>query len=120
MVVFDLRTLRVLWCISRNSRLGITWDELLNLYPDFASKSLLENLTLELYILTETDGRQVTAFGPGYQYNLSVLRAYITPKGRELLERRFFDFFKFVIPLIISVLALAVSAEALRLQLLSR
>lgn len=113
MIVFDRRTRRVLRRIYRCDKSGITWSELRLLYGDDANFFLLESLTLELYIVTKCGDQIVSEFNPGNVYNPDRLRAFITPKGRELVERVSFDFWKFVIPLLISFASLIISLQAL-------
>ena len=109
MIVFDRRTRRVLRRIYWCDRRGITWAELARLYGEDSGTFLLESLTKELYIVTKCGDELVNEFGPDFIRNPETLRAFITPKGRDLLERASFDFWKFIIPLLISVISLLVS-----------
>lgn len=114
MISFDRRTRRVLRRIYWSDRRGITWAELSRLYGDDASVFLLESLTKELYIVTKCGDELVSEFGFRFVRDPESLRAFITPKGRDLLERASFDFWKFIIPLLISVVSLLVSLAGLR------
>ena len=113
MIVFDRRTRRVLRRIYWCDKSGITWSELALLYGDDANFFLLEALSLDLYIVTKCGDQIVSDFRSENVYNPDCLRAFITPKGRELVERLSFDFWKFVIPLLISFASLIISLQAL-------
>ena len=113
MIVFDRRTRRILRRIYWCDKAGITWSELALLYGDDAGLFLLEAMTLERYIITKCGDQIVTEFRSENVYNPDCLRAFITPKGRELVERVSFDFWKFVIPLLISFASLIISLQAL-------
>lgn len=114
MIAFDRRTRRVLRRIYWSDRRGITWAELSRFYGDDCGVFLLESLTQELYIVTFCGGEPIHEFDADRILNLECLRSFITPKGRDLLERASFDFWKFVIPLLISFVSLLVSLQGLQ------
>lgn len=114
MIYFDRKTLGILWLINRSGDKGITWGKIQKRFGDSASFQLLEDLTVELYTATQNERGTWTCFDANFGPHRSwEFRSYSLPKGRELLERRLFDFWKWVIPTLISVTALAISSIGL-------
>lgn len=110
MIYFDRKTLAVLRRIKRGRKKGVGWGELQRKYKDAADSALLAEFTRELYtVSTDKDGRYLS-FGKDWDHViLPGFRSYITPKGLELIETRCFAFWRWVIPTLVSVAALAVS-----------
>lgn len=109
MIYFDKRTLAVLRCIKRSGKNGITWAELQKKFGDDADIYLLMSFTNELYIST-CDSDKKWLYGKDLKSpNSDFFRSYSTPKANELIEKRLFDFWKWIIPTLISVIALVIS-----------
>ena len=70
---------------------------------------MLESLTMEKYIVTQNEKGEWVDFDDLGGHLSENFRSYCSPRGNELLEKRVFDFWKWVIPTIISTLALIVS-----------
>lgn len=111
MIYFDRKTLAVLRYIYRRGNRGASWVQLMKKFGDgIASPSLLESLSKELYTVTKDRDGGWLSFGPDWDRMIyGEFRSYCTPKGNELLEKRSFDFWKWIIPTLISVVALCVS-----------
>ena len=111
MIYFDRKTLRILSFIRRRKDKGVPWDTLQKKFgSDAANPYLLEALTDELYTVTRDQNGKWISFDQGWDHAIhGSFRSYCTPKGKALLERRSFDFWKFIIPTVISVVALVVS-----------
>lgn len=111
MTVFDRKRLMILFFIHRRGKIGATWDEIRSRFDkDDANILFLESLSIEGYTITQDESGKWMRFKEGDIHRDQKFRSYCTPKGNELIERRLFDFWKFVIPLLVSVLALIVSA----------
>lgn len=111
MIYFDRKTLKILSYIRRRGKKGATWDKLQQKFGnDAANPYLLESLSSELYTVTKDQTGKWISFDRDWDHVIhGSFRSYCTPKGKELLERRSFDFWKFIIPTVISVVALVVS-----------
>lgn len=108
MIYFDKKTLSVLKYINRRSNYGAEWGKIIKKfsYVDF---SFLEQLSQEEYTSTKNANGRDIIFPDNFiqkQYNF---KSYISHRGREILERKSFDFWKWVIPTLISVAALITS-----------
>lgn len=113
MIYFDKKTLSILWCIKRSGDKGTTWGYLRKKYgEDGANPILLESMSKELYTVTKDQNGKWIDFDNWNKIINADFRSLCTPKGNELLERRLFDFWKWIIPTIISIAALIVSALA--------
>ncbi|MDU6307304.1 MAG: hypothetical protein E6579_11640 [Clostridium sp.] len=108
MIYFDRKTLLILWCIKRSGDNGVTWGYLRKKYgEDDANSFLLESLSKELYTVTKDQNGEWIS-----EWNTAIydsFRSFCTAKGNEILEKRLFDFWKWIIPTLISVAALVVS-----------
>lgn len=115
-IYFDRKTLKILKKIKRSGNKGITWGKLQERFGnDVANIFLLETLSRELYTVTQDSTGAWVDFVKYPTRNLnSNYRSFCSPKGNELLERRSFDFWKWIIPTIISIAALIVSFLAIR------
>lgn len=111
MIYFDRKTLSILAYIQKKHDRGASWKELQGKFgEDCANPYLLESFTVELYTATkDADGKWLTFDEKWDGVARGEMRSYCTPKGNELLERRQFDFWKWIIPTLISVAALIVS-----------
>ena len=114
MIYFDKDTLSVLKHIYKKGDNGATWAELRTKFDDHANIFLLEALSRELYTVTK-DKTEKSNFDKWIDFNTwegpdcSNFISFISPRGKELLQKRSFDFWKWMIPTIISLLALALS-----------
>lgn len=110
MVYFDRKTLRILRHINSCGDKGITWEKLREKFgEDDANIFLLEDLSKEHYTVTKDQNGKWVDFSYSSGVFYSTFRSYCSPKGKQLLETRSFDFWKWIIPTIISVIALALS-----------
>jgi hypothetical protein len=108
LIYFDGKTLSILWCIKRSRDKGITWGELRKKYgEDNANPFLLETMSKELYTVTKDQKGEWINEWNGTIYDS--FRSFCTPKGNEILEKRLFDFWKWIIPTLISIVALVIS-----------
>jgi hypothetical protein len=113
-IYFDRQALRLLAEIYRSGDVGVPWRLLQKHHGKRADPYFLENLSRADYIITrDSDGEIVD-----YSVNRPLVvtpkfRSYILPRGRELLEERRFNLFRWVVPTVISVAALIVSVFSL-------
>ena len=107
---FDKATIKLLRKINRSGDKGITWGELQKKFGTNANIFILEALTVELYTVTQNKEGEWLAFDSMDGNRDHSFRSFSTPKGNELLEQRSFNFWKWVIPTFISVVALVISA----------
>jgi len=111
---FDRKTLAVLQHIRRKRDNGASWDSLREKFGrESASIFLLENLSKEGYTITKNDAGIWLSPGDWPTSLNGQFRSYSTAKGNELVEKRLFDFWKWIIPTLISVTALVISALSL-------
>ena len=117
MIHFDRKTLGILRLINRRGDRGATWGLTMKRFPKDPSIFLLEALTVELYIVTKNERGDWIRFDENFgPHRSNDFVSYSTPKGRELLERMSFDFWKWIVPTLISVAALAISCIGLLCQ----
>lgn len=110
-IVFDRRTLSVLRYINRRGERGARWGAIEKRFgEDTANPYLLANLSEELFTVTKNENGNWVNFDPWNMVSKHSYVSFCTPKGKKLLQDRSFDFWKWVIPTLISVLALAISA----------
>ena len=69
----------------------------------------MESLTREKYIVTQNEKGEWVDFDELGAHSSKDFRSYCSPRGNEFLEKRVFNFWKWIIPTIISTLALIVS-----------
>ncbi len=110
MIYFDRKNLKILKYIKRCGCKGVTWSKLQKRFgEDLANAFFLTALTKQSYIVTKDENGKWLSD----KYDFSVIhlgfRSYSSPKGNELIEKRCFDFWKWTIPIVISVAALIVS-----------
>ena len=113
MIYLDKKTLKILKRIKRSKDKGISWGALRKKFGDeTADPVLLSNLSKEGYTATKNEkGEWVhpDEFGiVGDDF-----RSFTTSKANQIIERECFDFWKWIIPTLISVAALVISALAL-------
>lgn len=109
MIYFDRQTLKILRYIKKSK--GVSWDEMQNKFGrDLANIFLLESLSVELYTVTKDQNENWIDFKVSDHHLNGSFRSFTTPKANEIIEAKVFDFWKWVVPTIISVIALAVSA----------
>lgn len=124
MVYFDKKTLSILKFIKRSGKNGVTWHTILNeCKGKEVSIQLLENLTKEKYTATQNECGEWIDFEtlekqiPIHQN--SHFKSFTTPKGNELIELRCFNFWKWVIPTVISIISLVISTVSFWINLLT-
>ena len=108
-IYFDKKTVKILWDIRRHRDKGISWGTLRDKHKEAGNPFLLESLTREKYIVTQNEKGEWVDFDDLGGHSSKDFRSYCSPRGNELLEKRVFNFWKWVIPTIISTLALIVS-----------
>ena len=114
MVVFDKRTLRILKYIHNRSKKGVTWATLQKKFgEDDANTFLLEALNKEQYLATKDIKEQWIDFDQPQLIMDSRFVSFATPKANEMIERKCYNFWKWMIPTFISVVALFISILAL-------
>lgn len=110
MIYFDRKTLQILRHINSCGDKGITWEKLRERFgEDDANVYLLEDLTKEHYTVTKDQNGKWIDFSYNSGVFYSAFCSFCSPKGKELLEKQSFNFWKWIIPTIISVIALALS-----------
>jgi hypothetical protein len=110
---FDRKNLSILRFIKRKGKRGATWGELIHRFGDATGPFSLEQMSRELYTVTKNQNGEWVVFDDKWDGRSDYLFcSYITPKGNKLIEKRSFDFWKWVIPTLISVAALIVSIIA--------
>lgn len=110
MIYFDKKTLKLLRYIKRSGDKGVTWDELSIKFGDLANIFLLTSLSNELYTVTQNHEGEWVDFKEYKGVIHSNFRSFSTPKSNAMIEQMCFDFWKWIIPTLISVAALIVSA----------
>jgi hypothetical protein len=111
MIYFDKKTLSVLKYIKRKKDNGATWGELRKKFgDDITNISLLETLDSELYTVTKDENGKWVNLNDIDGYRHYNFRSFSTPKANQLIEQTCFDFWKWTIPTVISIVALVVSA----------
>ena len=70
----------------------------------------MELLNSELYIVTQDQNGDWINFDKWNKISYDSFRSFSTGKLNEIIEKRSFDFWKWVIPTVISVLALVISS----------
>lgn len=117
MIDFDRHTVKLLRFIRRQKNATAPQIEIQK-YSDKISVEkedigfLLICLTKEGYLLAIKKDGFDTFDAPPYS-TTQYTRFWITPRGKKLLEDQFADFWRFMIPTLISVAALIISAVSL-------
>lgn len=106
---FDRRTTRVLLFIYMSRDHGVSWGTLHKVFKKTANIFLLETLTNEGYTVTCDRPKHSITFTEDNIHRDANYRSFCSTKGRAFLENRIFNFWKWTIPTIISVVALIVS-----------
>lgn len=116
MIYFTIKNLLILNYIKRHKEKGAVWQEI---FDKFDKKDrehcdgFLRELSSEFYIVTKDKHGNWLTFKENPQHSSPDYISFITDKGIDLLERKLFDFFKWIIPVKISILSLVVSFAAL-------
>ena len=114
MVVFDSRTLQILKYIYHHNNNGTSWAKLQKKFgEDEANSFLLEALNKEQYLVTKDIEGQWIDFEKSQLIMDSRFVSFATPKANEIIEQKYNDFWKWIIPTFISVAALFISILAL-------
>ena len=117
MIYFDKKTLSVLRFIKSSGDKGVTWGKLRKKFGDDACVQLLINFTNEEYVVTK-DSCGNWIYKNEFPIMLdSDFRSFSTPKANELIETRVFNFWKWIIPTFISLVALVMSIVTFIVQL---
>ena len=112
-IYFDRRTLRVLRMIARSGDNGTRWDKLYAYYSKDVSPDLLINLSIAGYTVTQDRQGAYLHIDENWPRNVyDDYRSFCSPKGWELLERRCFNFWKWIIPTFFSFGSLVISILA--------
>lgn len=113
-IYFDRQLLRMMCFICRKKDKGVSWGELRNKFgDDLACPEQLINLSKELYLVTQNQNGEWVKFEDWDGRIFDGFRSFTTPKSNEMLEKRCFGFWKWVIPTLISIAALALSTITL-------
>lgn len=116
-IYFDRQALRLLAEIYRSGDVGVPWRLLQKHYGERADPYFLENLSRADYIITRNADGEIVDYSVNRPLVVTPkFRSYILPRGRELLEERRFNFFRWVVPTVISVAALIVSVISLMMK----
>lgn len=118
-IYFDKKKLKVLSAIYRKKNKGITWGKLQKKYEEDATPEFLIYLSREMYICTVDAKGNIIPFEKGVQPTIKGdFKAYTTSKGNSFIEERRYNFLRWIIPTIISVISLLVSFFSLALSTL--
>ena len=112
MVYFDKKTLSILKFIKHSGKNGVTWQTILNECKDKEVSIVTQNECGE-WVDFKTLEKQL----PIHQN--SHFKSFATPKGNELIELRCFNFWKWVIPTVISIISLVISTVSFWINLLT-
>lgn len=112
MIYFDKRTLEILRYIKKCGDKGAKWIDIQRKFKDDAPVELLMSFTKELYTETLTDTNEWIGVEGFNKPIMDDYHSFSTPKANELIEKKIFDFWKWIIPTLISVAALVVSVIA--------
>lgn len=111
MIYFDFHTLCVLLYIRMHRGKGANWADATSFFHKIRNLEFtLQDLAREGYICVTDEKRRIISFPVDYRPTEPTFLMYSTPKGNEIIERRIFDFWKFWLPLLISIVSLVVSA----------
>lgn len=108
-IYFDKNTIKILWDIHRHGDKGASCGTLRDKHKEAGNIFLLEALTKEQYIVTQNEKGEWIDFNNFSGHSNQNFRSYCAARGNEFLEKRVFNFWKWVIPTVISILALIVS-----------
>ena len=110
MTVFDRKTLSILKSIKRSNDQGVSWELLQKIHgSNNANIFLLEALNKEHYIVTKNcEGEWIDFSHEQFSLNSKFI-SFSTPNANELIERRGYDFWKWITPTLISIVALIIS-----------
>lgn len=108
MIYFDRQSLAVLRYIHRSKDNGVSWGTLRTKFNPSCSVDFLVNLNIEQYIVTQDEfGKWIN--DDNFKHTSYNFKSFCTSKGNELIERIVFNFWKWTIPIFISILALVIS-----------
>ncbi len=114
MLEFDKRNLQIIKYIRKHKKDGVKWEILQKKFGrDDANIFFLEALARELFVVTKNSKGEWITFDEKDINRDSQFVAFATPKAHAMIESKNFDFFKWVIPTIISLSALITSIIAL-------
>lgn len=121
MIYFDKTNLKILKKIFRRREKGVTLLELKKHYEKAFNKTHKKTESFSEFIYTLCEEEYIFCTDPEKSWSVNEVSQTpwwffdtgiyrITEKGCELLQRRSFDFWKWMIPTIISIVSLVVSA----------
>lgn len=118
-IYFDKNCFNVLKDIYKRGLQGITWSDLRKKHGDNADEQFLINLSKELYICTkDSEGMWINyAGGQAPVVEPKKFRSYCTPKGNAFIEERRYNFRRWFIPTVISIISLLISIFTLGLNI---
>lgn len=109
MIYFDRTARSILKRIYRSGKNGVLWSAVESKYGDEYGTSFMEQLAANDYTINKNAKNQTIE--PGYDNfkDTSTYRAFITSKGCEFVQERCYNFWKWVVPTLISVASLVIS-----------
>ena len=115
MIYFDKENLAVMKYIYKRRKHGARFGKLRKRFDDeIITPELFTLLCREDYtVIKDSDNHFVHISDLGKLIYTDELVIYPTPKANRMIEQECFDFWKWIIPMIISVAALVISALAL-------
>lgn len=109
MIYFDIQTIKILVYIRFHNNNGVTWQKLIDKFPDDISPSRLVAFNDEDYLITKnSDGNWIKINNDTAETKGSFI-SFTTDKANELLENKILGFAKWTIPTLISVTSLVIS-----------
>ena len=113
MIYIDKKTLKILRYIKRSKDNGVSWGTLRKKFgEETADSTLLSALSKEEYTATKNEKGE-WVYPDEFKIVGDDFRSFTLPKANQIIERECFDFWKWIIPTLISVAALIISALAL-------
>lgn len=106
MIYFDKKTLNLLRYINQHP--GVSEPTIRSKFSEYGS-ALLISLVQEDYLLAKDDVGNWCRFDSIPYRTTESFTYYATPKGKQLIETTCFNFWKWIIPTIISIISLVIS-----------
>ena len=117
MIYFDKETLNILKYIRRHK--GVTEQVLKDRFErseDDNISMLLIEFIKENYVLAKNESDEWVLHDELPYHSSYAFRYYITSKGNEMVEKYCFEFWRWVVPTLISIISLMVSIVTLLLS----
>lgn len=109
-IYFDKQRVKMLKHLYRNQKRGVSLGTLQKQFGDTADTFVLICLFQELYIVfKDENGNFLNLNRTPWPTFKPSFRVFITPRGNAFLEERCYNFWRWIIPTLISIAALIIS-----------